>query len=1126
MNNIEIHKENLLNKITAFLKRKSLLNISVGILKALFYGIILFAFLILLEALLYFPPVYKMAALIGFALTLIFLIITFIFKSVAKYLKAGSLKEILKGSHEIGNNYLSIKDNLLNSIQLIKLNSSASSKSLANAAFEETFNKVRDLNFSELLNYSTLRKYIFLFCGIILLFIVSLMSSQKLQESAFRLLDYNNEYVKPNDFGIEVLTKNEIITKGSNLDVQVKSYGIAPEDILISIKSNSESEFIQHRVRKDSNNIYTLTLRNIQNSFKYFAHKDNVNSAIFNISVTALPIIKSANFEIIPPSYSRLPKAIQNNNGNITALKGSRINFKISSTKKLTQALRITNDEKFDTLDFVDKIITDGFNIANDEHYYFKLFDDENNFNENPIQYAVKVIQDSYPEISILKPEQISLAPSSDIVSISYSIKDDFGFSKLSLRYSTSTNIDNLDNYKSTNVSFSKRDLEQNLYYNWDISRIGLRENDVLSYYLEIFDNDMISGPKKTRTPIYQLRIPSLDELFAEAENNQESAIEDLTETLKEAAELKNEMEQIQNELKQNEEKIDWNEKERIEETTKRFENLADKIKEVQEKLENMRENMTENNLLSEETMQKYNELQDLMDELNSEELKKAMQDMQNSLEQLMRDKVQQSLENLAMNEKMFQKSIERTLNLLKKIQIEQKMDEVIKRTEKINEDLSKLSNETKESNDSKNSEEDNNLAEDQKSIDSQIEKLNDELEKLKNKMSEVSDSPLEQMKDLKKNFDEQKNQELSKEAIQQLQESNKFDALKKQEQLSSNMQSMQNQLQQMQEQMQQQSQQMVMQNMLKAIDNIIGLSKEQESLKNETEQFKDTPNELLQKAQTQMEMKQNLDNILKQLSELSQKSFAITPEMGEALGKAKNNMNNSISGMQNRNSQQSLLSQMEAMKNMNEAALFLQNSLQNMMQEGGQGSGGMMSMMQQLQQMAQQQMGLNKMTQMMKQGQLSMQQQAQLQRLAQEQGAIQKSLQELNREAREAGDSKKISSNLEKILSDMNEVISGLNTKKVDDDLIKAQEKILSKLLDAQTSLNERDFEKNRESLSGKNFNIESPNQLDLNTEQAKDALREELLKSINEGYSKDYENLIRRYFEKLNNKSENNNN
>jgi hypothetical protein len=145
------------------------------------------------------------------------------------------------------------------------------------------------------------------------------------------------------------------------------------------------------------------------------------------------------------------------------------------------------------------------------------------------------------------------------------------------------------------------------------------------------------------------------------------------------------------------------------------------------------------------------------------------------------------------------------------------------------------------------------------------------------------------------------------------------------------------------------------------------------------------------------------------------------------------------------------------------------------------------------------------------------MQQQAHLQRLAQEQAAIQKSLAELNKEAREAGESKKLSSNLENILEEMKEVVSGLNTQKIDDDLIRKQDKILSKLLDAQRSINERDFEKNRESFSGQNFNQESPSELLLNDERAKDILREELLKSLKEGYSKDYQELIRRYFQTL---------
>ena len=244
---------------------------------------------------------------------------------------------------------------------------------------------------------------------------------------------------------------------------------------------------------------------------------------------------------------------------------------------------------------------------------------------------------------------------------------------------------------------------------------------------------------------------------------------------------------------------------------------------------------------------------------------------------------------------------------------------------------------------------------------------------------------------------------------------------------------------------------------------------------------------------------------------------------MGKALGNARRKMSESLSGMQNRNSQKSTFNQLEAMKSLNEAASMLQSSLQAMMQGGGQG-GGMMSLMQQLKQMAQQQMGINNLTKMLQQGQLTMEQQAQIQRLAGQQAALQKSLSELNKEAKEAGESKKIAADLEQILDEMKEVISGMNTKKIDDNLIQKQDKILSKLLDAQRSMNERDFEKNRESISGKDFNIDSPGELIFMDYQENDILREELIKSFQSGFSKDYQDIIRKYFESLNNKESQN--
>jgi hypothetical protein len=95
------------------------------------------------------------------------------------------------------------------------------------------------------------------------------------------------------------------------------------------------------------------------------------------------------------------------------------------------------------------------------------------------------------------------------------------------------------------------------------------------------------------------------------------------------------------------------------------------------------------------------------------------------------------------------------------------------------------------------------------------------------------------------------------------------------------------------------------------------------------------------------------------------------------------------------------------------------------------------------------------------------------------------------------------------------------MNTQKVDDDLVESQNRILSKLLDAQRSINERDFEKNRESNEGKNLAKDSPSELMLNSKEILDRLRDQLLNAAKEGYSKDYQELIKKYFESLEKKS-----
>jgi DNA-binding FadR family transcriptional regulator len=64
---------------------------------------------------------------------------------------------------------------------------------------------------------------------------------------------------------------------------------------------------------------------------------------------------------------------------------------------------------------------------------------------------------------------------------------------------------------------------------------------------------------------------------------------------------------------------------------------------------------------------------------------------------------------------------------------------------------------------------------------------------------------------------------------------------------------------------------------------------------------------------------------------------------------------------------------------------------------------------------------------------------------------------------------------------------------------------------------MHEHDYEKKRKAETGTHMARRSPNDIDPNSLEGKSQLHEELLKALEQGYSKDYQELIRKYFEKL---------
>ena len=98
-----------------------------------------------------------------------------------------------------------------------------------------------------------------------------------------------------------------------------------------------------------------------------------------------------------------------------------------------------------------------------------------------------------------------------------------------------------------------------------------------------------------------------------------------------------------------------------------------------------------------------------------------------------------------------------------------------------------------------------------------------------------------------------------------------------------------------------------------------------------------------------------------------------------------------------------------------------------------------------------------------------------------------------------------------------MKEVQTDLEQGNVNPNTTKKQDHILSRLLDSQRSQRERDYEKRRKAEAGSDIRRASPADIDLSTQEGKNKLMEELLKVLEGKYSKDYEELIKKYFDQL---------
>ncbi len=1040
----------------------------------------------------------------------------------------------------VGDVFPALHDRLLNAMQVFR---QSPENPFAQLELRIIAERSSSLNFSEAISFEDSRTWL-IAAPLCALFSLFLFLIAPIGDALNRVVAFNEDFTPPPPFQIISLSKDIALTKGRDAELK---FVIAPTDSnknfdvrRLSVKFLDENGFeIQvAKAFRDSSGSFAYKLRAPEKPLIYFAEFAELSKPIqsekHRLVIVDRPRVQWFQVAIEPPRYSRLSaQVLEANFGDASALKGARISIAMKSSKALCNATLIAND----TLAIPMRVQNDSafFELAlkADFTYRFELSDTSGIASDKGAEYHLRVMQDEPPQIRFVQPAQRQVdLPENLRLPLAMLIRDDFGFSSLGLHYRISkSNFKQLeDAFRRIEIAMNdavqtgEGGLERGIYYEWNLLEQNISAGDELEFYAEVRDNDAISGFKPARTDLYKLRLPTLDELFADVQKEEKEILNELDKKLDETKSIQEELERIQNELRQKP-RSDWQDRKAMELANEKQKNLQEQLESVEQSMSELLEKMQDRSLVSEETLQKYQEIRQMIEDLKSPELQEAQRKMDEALKQLNEQQLREALKNLEFNEEEFQKKLERAKELLERMQLERQMDEALKRFDDLIQKQENLQQETKQTN-PQNKEKLAELKKEQEALAKEERKLDEQLKKLSEQMEKNPKAEQLPMQELSKLNEQRKEDNLQKElqdASKELSESKPQQAEAKQQQAVLKMQSQRKQLSELRQEMKRQKKQEVLQALQNATQSALALSQEQEALMEDVRQKQSLQNAdaLREKMTEQNDVKELLQQLQEEVSQIGKKSSELRQSMMSQLQKAEAEMNAAIEMLDQRNAQAAAQRMNNAMALLNEFGNQAADAMAQMMgQKGtpqpGEGDGG-----DEMEGLSQQQGNLNQQTESLfgeGQGQTPEERAQRLSQLAAQQRLIQQQLQQLAKkqaEQKAKGETSDLLGNLDKLAEEMEKAAEQLERQDLSPELKKRQQQILSRMLESTKALQKREQEEKREAKSGKDIFKTSPSEL--SREQTRNPIQEGLNRMKSQGFADDYERLIRRYFDAL---------
>ncbi len=1026
--------------------------------------------------------------------------------SLMAWLKLGKTITHDQAAEIIGKHFTDVSDKLLNTLQLKKLaDANQEQRELIEASIDQKIESLKPVSFPSAINIRENRKYLkWVVFPVAVVCIIALAAPTVLTESTKRLIRHNEYFAPVAPFQFLLLNNSLSAVQGEDIKLDLKLDGDKlPADVYIETGSNT------FKLDKDNISRFHYQFSNLQKNTVFRFSGNGFSSQAFEIKVNLKPSLLHFDAELNYPAYLHKKNEKVLNAGDLTIPTGTLVKWELH-TQNADGLLFKMNDKQ-----------TEATQTANDLFEHTEKVYQNSFYRLSPISksvsrgdsasYRINVIADEMPAITVNeKTDSIS----TKALYFDGKIQDDHGFTSLTFNYKIGTPGDK--GAEKTIVKSVKADLskvQSDFFYYWNLKDIGAKPGDQVSYFFEVADNDGVAGPKKVRSPERTLNIPDQKELDEQLDKSSQAVKQKTEDAIKLAGQIEHDAQKL-NQLLLNKSTLSFDEKKQIDELLQKKQDLDNLVKDIQADNKKNTVERQENQQQNQELAEKQKQIENLFNNVLDQKTRDLLQKLQQLMNEEQKDATRDQLSKMQMDNKSLKKELDRILELYKKLEFDQKLDQNVSQLNQLAEKQQKLSDQTKQT------------TGDQKDLQQQQQKLQQDFQNVKKSLDDLQKQ--DEASEQKNNFENPKaeeqniDQQMSK-SSESLQKNENKKASQSQQQAAKQMQQLASKLQQKNEEQENEQNSVDAQQLRELLKNLVNSSFDQEKV---METLKNTspsdPNYIIL-AQKQKDIKDNLKTAEDSLYTLSRRVPQIQSTVNQEIASINSHINQSLDNLGDRRTPEANRNQQYAMTSMNNLALMLSealDALQKSMKNGKGGSGKKQPSLSQLNQMQQQlNRNMQKMrNQMQKQGNMSQSQHGamsqQLAQMAREQQMIREALQKINEQDNKDGTGRL--GNLDKISKEMEQTENDIVNRRITDDLLKRQQQIQTRLLEAEKAEKQQEQDQQRESNAGKDL---PPGYIKaLQNYQKLNEKQTEQIKTVSPALNLYYKQKIKSYFDQLN--------